>query len=127
MQTLRILSATILMLAISSSAYAGPKLVTGYLTSTAVGFFTCLVTNASATKDVEVTITTYSLTGTMTSGPTDHTILPNSSGFNQLFNFIHGGHCVIEVRKGGKKNVRGHLMIYDADNPNQAISVSEAR
>ena len=124
MRTLRTLSATILMLAISTSAYAGPKLVTGFLQSEAGGIFVCVVTNASATKDVEVTITTYNLSGSMTSGPSNRTISPNSSGVNQ-FNGSQFGHCVIEVRKGGKRNVRGQLVVIDT--AGQVISVSEAR
>ena len=102
-----------LVFTLTSLAYAGPRIVTPRLVPPTDGVLRCNVSNASATKTLNVLITIFEFDGGVANGPTARTIVPNGS--TALGTSVNSArHCVVEVTKGGKKNARVAAAIEDS-------------
>ncbi len=113
MKRLAIVPACVLLV-LAAEAAAGPRIVTPPLSPLADGRLLCQFANASNKKEVQVRIYWYDLFGNTTVAPAQVSLGPNesaaySSGNDQV------RLCVIEVIKGGKKNVRVSLTAIDAN------------
>jgi hypothetical protein len=104
--------AALAVLALAVPARAGSLIVTPPLRPPAGGSVQCLVANASATKTVEYTATIYNFDG-LVKASTSTTLEPNRN-LTTIAGTITQGHCVVEVLRGGKKNVRVSLEMSDA-------------
>lgn len=93
------------VLALASDAAAGPRIVTSRLTPPPDGSLVCAALNASTRKEVQVSIVIYTFDGEVASGPYAVAIPPNQSVAYPTSN-DNARHCVVDVLKGGKKNVR---------------------
>ncbi len=104
--------ATVFLL-IATPADAGRRIVTPSLFPKADGFVSCRVNNASASKTIDIEVSIYDLNGNITEGP-NAASLPPDRNFVINSSDNDARQCVVEVMKGGKKNVRVSLSILDA-------------
>lgn len=104
---------SLVLLALAGPAVAAPLIVTPAARPPTGGSVRCIVANASPTKTVEIVRTIYSFDGTIPLGPTTFSLLPNRNATSPPVETIQA-HCVVEVTKGGKKNVRVSLEVMDA-------------
>ena len=102
-----------LVLALAGVAHAGNQIVTPRLTPPEDGSLSCGVVNASGKKSVDVRIVVYTLAG-VSVHDTERTIPPNESKVS-VSSYDDARHCVVTVRRGGKKNVRVSLTARDPD------------
>ena len=107
------LIALVFLLGLTSPATAAPW-ATGPLTPPLTGVFACGLANVSTTKTVEFTITFYRYDATVLYTASSQ-ILP---GRNTRYESLSSGtqaHCVVDVTKGGKKNLRVTGMALDSN------------
>ena len=103
-----------LVCTLTSLAYAAPRIVTPRLFPPANGFLRCNIVNASATRTLEMRVTIFDFNATAVSGPFDFILLPNESSVLST-NLDNARHCVVEVKKGGKRNARVSLSSVDSN------------
>lgn len=107
------LTALVFLLGVTGEATAAPW-ATGPLTPPLTGVFACGLANVSTTKTVEFTITFYSFNATVLYTASSQ-LLP---GRNTRYESLSAGtqaHCVVDVTKGGKKNLRVTGMALDSN------------
>lgn len=116
MKRLAVLVSALFVLAFATDAEAGPKIVTPYLLPPSDGHLRCGVTNVSDKKEVQVELTIYEFNGGVAAGGGPHplTLAPNTST-SRIVGDDNARVCVVEVVKGGKKNVRVSAAAEDAD------------
>ena len=99
----RFLCVTALLSLSSSSAFAGPVLVTPPFPNSLVETLICGVTNGSTKKSIEVEIRTADVNGGSNCAPETRTIGSLGAAF---YSCAGDDYCIVEVLSGGKKNAR---------------------
>ncbi len=116
----RIPSSFLLALVLALPAHAGPLLVTPSLRISSNGELECWVTNVSAKKTVEVAVSIRSFTGTVLADGGDDVPPLTANGLTS--DSTQARFCVVEVLKGGKKNVRVTLLAMEDGVPAASVS-----
>jgi hypothetical protein len=108
----RMIAAALSFFGLAGTASAGPLIVTPAVRPPAGGSVRCTAANASATQTVRYSRTIYEFDGAVADTATQS--LPPNNNRTTAAIPVTQGHCVVEVIKGGKRNVRVSLLILDS-------------